>query len=487
MLVAVLACVALPALLPRAAAEDAAARATLDRGIRFLQDSQNADGGFGAVRGSASSPVISAWAAYALAAAGINPQDQARPDGTDVLSYLTARTAGLRETTDFARVALVAIAAGTSPRSFGPVDPLGEILSRQLPDGSFSQPPGSREGWINSTVWAIFPLSAIGTAGTDAAARRAAEWLIDHQRADGSWGSITPDSAADTDVTGGAIQALNAAGLHGTAAERRALEYLSQVQTADGGFPEAPGGTTNSATTAWVIQGLWAAGVDPRSWRTDAGGDPLSYLASLQRPDGSIGWTATSDLNALWMTAQTGPALAGRPYPLAAVPRQARAPRRQPPPEEVAAGRAPSRSERGNGGISLVRGDGVIAGGGGRGAPLYSAPQPQSGGSTPGGSRQIEAAPMPPEAASPQPGLEQGQGPDSGPKARAGRGTEHGGEIVEGVLVGGESPRNPAAPGLFSADGGGEADAALLIALLGGLGAAAAVGSRRERAGIGVG
>ncbi len=380
---------ALPALIARAGAEDAAARVTLDRSIRFLQDAQNADGGFGPTRGAASDPVISAWAAYALAAAGINPQDQARPGGGDVFSYLTARTAGLRETTDFARVALDAIAAGTSPRSFGAVDPLGAILSRRLPDGSFSQPPGARDGWINSTVWAIFPLSAVDTPETEAAALEAADWLIERQKPDGSWGGITPDSASDTDVTGGAIQALNAAGRHGTDAERRALEYLRGLQTPDGGFPEARGGTTNSATTAWVVQGLWAAGEDPRAWRTEAGADPLSYLAALQRPDGSIGWTATNDFNSLWMTAQAGPALAGRPYPLPPVPRQVKAPRREATTEAQATGRLPVAPDRGNGGAGVVRGAGVIAGGGGRGAPLFSAPQPQSGGTTPGGSRQV--------------------------------------------------------------------------------------------------
>ncbi len=486
-LVAALLGVALPASPTGAAAEDAAARATLDRSIRFLQEAQNTDGGFGGTRGAASDPVISAWAAYALAAAGINPQDQARPGGADAYSYLTARTAGLRETTDFARVALDAIAAGTSPRSFGLVDPLGAILSRQLPDGSFSQPPGARDGWINSTVWAIFPLSAIETAETEAAALEAADWLIERQKADGSWGGITPDSASDTDVTGGAIQALNAAGRHGTDAERRALEYLRSLQSPDGGFPEAPGGTTNSATTAWVVQGLWAAGEDPRTWRTDADADPLSYLAALQRPDGSIGWTATNDFNSLWMTAQAGPALAGHPYPLPPVPRQVKAPRREATTEAPAAGRLPVTPDRGHGGTGVVRGAGVIAGGGGRGAPLYSAPQPQSGGSTPGGSRQVTG----PSAASvsPLPAVPGGgpRGAGGGyPDAAASRPDSGAGATVEGILVG-SSGRGAAAPGLFDAERGGRPDAGIVLPLLGALAVAAAIGSRRADAGVRVG
>jgi prenyltransferase beta subunit len=468
------------------AAPDAATRATLERSVRFLQEAQNADGGFGGVRGQQSDPLFTAWAAYALAAAGINPQDQAQPGGVDVFTYLTAHTSGLRETTDFDRVALVAIASGTSPRAFGAVDPVGTILSRQLPDGSFPQPPGLKSGWINSTIWSIFPLSAIGTPEAEAAVARAADWLIEQQKPDGSWGSIGPASDADTDLTGAAVQALNAAGRPGTDAERLAFEYLRGMQGPDGGFRQNRSGPTNSATTAWVVQGLWAAGEDPRSWRTETGADPLSYLASLQRPDGSIGWTATNDFNSLWMTAQVGPALAGHAYPLSPVPRQVRAPRREAPGEPRAAGQAPVSPDRGNGGTGVVRGDGVIAGGGGRAAPLFSAPQPQSAGSTPGGSRQVSepgAGPVP--AAPPLPsGRKQGAGggePDVTPGPGSGPGS-----TVEGMLVG-TGPRTAAAPGLFGAERGGRADAGLVLALLGMLAAAMAIGSRREDAGVRVG
>jgi Squalene-hopene cyclase C-terminal domain/Prenyltransferase and squalene oxidase repeat len=470
-----------------AASEDPAARATLDRSVRFLQEAQNLDGGFGGVRGQQSDPLFTAWAAYALAAAGINPQDQAQPGGVDVFSYLTAHTTGLRETTDFDRVALVALASGTSPRAFGAVDPIGTILSRQLPDGSFPQPPGLRSGWINSTIWSIFPLSAIETPEAEAAVARAVAWLVGQQRPDGAWGGIGPASDADADMTGAAIQALNAADGHGTDAERRALEYLRGMQGTDGGFRETASGPTNSATTAWVVQGLWAAEEDPRAWQTETGADPLSYLSSLQRPDGSIGWTATSDLNSLWMTAQVGPALAGRTYPLPPVPRAARAPRREAPARTPASSNSPPAAKRGHGGTGVVEGDGVIAGGGGRGAPLFSAPQPQSAGSTPGGSRQlseasIATAPVP--APAPSVGS---RGGSEGASAPAGRRSTGLGAAVEGLLVGADGGRLSAAPGLFGADSGGRADASLALALLVALAGAAAIGTRREDAGVRVG
>ncbi|HWM64541.1 MAG TPA: prenyltransferase/squalene oxidase repeat-containing protein [Solirubrobacterales bacterium] len=491
----VLACalVLAPAGAPAASAEDADARATLERSVRFLQDAQNRDGGFGGEVGQPSDPGFTAWAAYALAAAGINPQDQAKPDGTDVHSYLIAAAGVLSQTTDFDRAALVALASGTSPSDFGGVDAIGTVLSRQLPDGSFPQLAGGQAGWVNATIWSIFPLSAVDRPGADTAVQRAAQWLLGRQLPGGGWPATVPASPPDVDMTGAAVQALRAAGHGGGEAEQRAFEFLRGAQEVDGGFEAVEGGRSNAATTAWVVQGMWAAGLDPRSWRTPSGRDPLAYLTSLQRPDGSIGYTATSSTNSLWITAQVGPALAGRAYPLGAVPREARAlgeavPERSPaagPPPTT--GQVPRSSRRGHGGFRRGRGGGVIAGGGGRGAPLFSAPQPQSGGTTPRGSRQVEAnaSPEPPPPGSlPAPGTNSSAGDGAAAGARGeGRGGAGGGGTVEGLLVSGSGSRDPAAPGLFAASSGGDPDPRVLAGLLAALLAAVAIGSRRERAG----
>jgi hypothetical protein len=459
-LAALSACALAGCLLPArtaVAAPDAEATATLERTVRFLQEAQNPDGGFGGRRGGASDPDFSAWAAYALAAAGINPQDQAQPGGVDVFSYLAAKTAGLTQTTDFDRVALVALASGTSPYAFGGLDRVDAILARQLPDGSFAQREGSRTGWVNSTIWSIFPLSALHTPVAEAAVHEAGEWLLAQQHSDGSWGGTTATSSANTDMVGAALQALVAAGQHDDEAERKALEYLRTMQGPDGGFRESAGGLTNSATTAWVVQGMWAAGVDPRDWRTDAGLDPLSFIASLQRRDGSIGWTADNDTNSLWMAAQVGPALAGMAYPLAAVPRAVTPPRRHSPPHQRAKSHREPSPESGHGGTEEVPGEGTIAGGGGQGAPLFSAPAPQSGGSTPHGAR------VPRPRAQPT-------GADTDP-------------TVEGILVGHRS--DDAAPGLFGADSGGSTEPGLALVLAAAALLALFTGSRRERAGTG--
>jgi hypothetical protein len=462
------------------AAPDAEAQATLDSSVRFLQGAQNSDGGFGGSAGAPSDPDFSAWAAYALAAAGINPQDQAPLGGVAVLSYLTGHIDGLVETTDFDRVALVALAAGTSAHQFGSVDPVAAILSRQLPDGSFPQQAGGRTGWVNATVWSIFPLSALDAPAADAAVQRAGEWLLRQQRPDGSWGATILASPSESDMTGAAIQALVAAGLGEGESVARALDFVRSRQGEDGGFREFAAGATNSASTAWVVQGIWAAGGNPRSWRTTSGADPFSFLASLQRPDGSIGWTATADLNPLWMTAQAGPALAGMTYPLPAVPRAVR------PLPVPAAAQAPDsgtqavRPTRGHGGKGVVAGDGVIAGGGGRGAPLFSGPQPQSTGSIPHGHRAVGGSPAQHPGSDPTAAPAGGAG-ESVPVPHTGAFSRSRGRSVEGTLVAAHGPGTEGAPGLFAADRGGEpegtAGTALALMVL----AAGAVGWRRER------
>ena len=115
------------------AAPPGADPAALDRTVRFLQEMQNADGGFGGVRGAASDPGISAWAALALAANGINPFDQAKPGGTDAATYVL-RTTRFRVTTDYERVALMAIAAGIPLRDFSGTDLVAGIMRARLPE-----------------------------------------------------------------------------------------------------------------------------------------------------------------------------------------------------------------------------------------------------------------------------------------------------------------------------------------------------------------
>ncbi len=409
----------------------------LDRTVGYLQRVQHKDGGFGE-RGS--NPTFSVWAALALASAGINPRDQRKPGGTDVYTYLTRNTDGLTQSTDYARLVLVARAAGTSPRRFGKIDPLARLRRLQRPDGGFPQPPTLPGSQVNGTTYAILALAGLERTRVN----RAVDWLLSKQAPDGSFGG-------GTDLTGSAIEALNATGRRGTPAQQRALAYLRARQNSDGGFGAGPAGAeSNSASTAWVLRGLAAARIQPAGFgATGTGKTPLDYLAAMQQPDGSIPNSATDRTNTVWITSYTAPALAGASLPLAAVQREEQ-PKTEQDPGPVSETGGDDGTLSGAGGTA-DGGDGdVTAGGGGAGAPLFSRPQPGSRGRVPGGERDIE---------------------------RANRSTGRGegavaGETVAGKLVGrgklaaaGEGRSLGTAPGLRAAAAGGEAPAWLVAAI----------------------
>jgi prenyltransferase beta subunit len=368
-----------------AAPSNSTNQARLDRTVRFLQEAQNSDGGFGGEKGQESSQLFSAWVALALAGAAVNPQDQAKPGGTSVYSYLAEHVAhAIRTelcapsvcTTAFERELLVVDASGTSPHDFGGIDLVSELLARELPDGSFPFVPGGH-GEVNDTIFAILSLSPIAEPVVQEAIQHAAKWVIEQQNKDGSWAWESKGSPGESDMTGAAIEALNAAGLHGTEAQQKAIGYLHQIQGPDGGFPEFPSEEeSNSGSTAWVVQGIWAAGENPETWTKGSRREPLDYLESMQQPDGHIRYRVSEELNGVWMTAYTGPAYAGQPLPISAPPRN---PNPSTPP-----------SSSGQGGESGQSGSGVIAGGGGDGAPLFSRPQPGSKGHNPGGAQLLK-------------------------------------------------------------------------------------------------
>jgi hypothetical protein len=114
------------------------------------------------------------------------------------------------------------------------------------------------------------------------------------------------------------------AGTDGTGAAHaraRAIRYLRGQQDADGGFPAMPGAGSNAQSTAFVVQGLVAAGVDPGSVRR-RNASPLDYLRGLIAPDGHVRYSRGVEETPTWVTAEALLALDSRPLPLAPVARQ---------------------------------------------------------------------------------------------------------------------------------------------------------------------
>ena len=369
------------------AAPNPANQASLDKTVRYLQEAQQANGGFGAA--GEPSQITSAWTSIGLAAAGINPRSQRRPAGVDAFSYLVSNyqqgvedsaCAPIACTTTFERELMVVNASGASPHDFGGVDLATELLSRARPDGAFPHMPGGQPG-VNDTIFAIFALAPIKEPGAQAAIGPAAEWIESIQLPGGGWAWSAAGTRDEVDMTGAAIQALIAAGRGRNDAVEEGIAYLRRAQNADGGFPEFPGNPeSNVASTAWGVQGIWAVGENPEDWRVGSGADakdPLGYMESLQQPDGHIRWKLSQDLNGIWMTAYCSVALGGHVWPIPEAPLSS---------DPI----QPPKAGQGEGAQS---GNGVIAGGGGRSAPLFSRPKPQSKGKTPGGKRVTHEGP----------------------------------------------------------------------------------------------
>jgi energy-coupling factor transport system substrate-specific component len=269
----------------------------------YLLAAQNSDGGFGGAAGTPSSGLFSGWAALGLAAAGHGPATVAR-GGTSLLSYVRAQAGGSLDVGSLERTTLVASAAGAAARQFGGVDLVAQLERQFRADGSVSDQ-------VNLTSFAVLALRSAGIAPPPATV----PWLAAQQNGDGGFSFARAGGGSDVDDTGAALEALGS----GSAATGRATNFIRREQGSDGGFPSEPGGDSNAQSTAWAIQGLIAAGVDPGALHRGGARSPLAYLRSLIAGDGHVRYSAGADQTPVWVTAQALIALERKPLPLASI------------------------------------------------------------------------------------------------------------------------------------------------------------------------
>ena len=299
----VAAVLALPLLL---AATAVAADRSVPRAVRYLEQAQNRDGGFGAGPGQGSSQLITGWTVLGLEAAGRHPLDVRRAGRTPI-GFMRSRARELNDTGELERTVLAVRGAGLDARRFAGRDLVAELLRRRRADGSF-------DGLANLTAFGIMALRATGRTARSGAVRRSAAWLARRQGPDGGF-SLTGDGATFVDETGAALQGLAAAGRARTHGARAAIRWLRSVQNPDGGFGQAQGRDSNAQSTAWAVQGIAAARVAPSSFRR-AGRTPLSYLRSLQQSNGSFRYSRSSAQTPVWVTAQVVAALRRKAFPV---------------------------------------------------------------------------------------------------------------------------------------------------------------------------
>jgi prenyltransferase beta subunit len=287
----------------------------------YLLAAQDADGGFGAAPGEASSQLFSGWAALGLAAAGEHPQG-VRRRGHSLIAYLERGAGTLSDPGSLERAILAVAAAGVEPAGFGGHNLVAALEARIGGDGSIADQ-------TNLTSFGVLALRAAHQAPS----KRMWSWLVRQEDQDGGFNFGTAGAASDVDDTGAALEAL--AGAPGAAAARarvRAVAFIRRQQDSDGGFPAGPGAGSNAQSTAWAVQGLIAAGIDPATVRRAGAASPVQYLRSLIAPDGHVRYSRSSDQTPVWVTSEAIMALAGKPLPLApAGSAQGPRPRPRPP------------------------------------------------------------------------------------------------------------------------------------------------------------
>jgi energy-coupling factor transport system substrate-specific component len=270
----------------------------------YLRGAQNGDGGFPAAPGGPSSELFTCWAVMGLAADGIAPA-QVKHGGPTALAYLVGQAGSLSDAGALERTILALRAGGASATNAGGRDLLAALRRQVGRNGSVSD-------LVNQTSFAVLALRAAGAP----APSRMLRWLARQQDRDGGFSFATAGGGSDVDDTGAALEAL--AGDHAPGAIRarlRAVRFLRRQQNRDGGFPQQNGGPSNAQSTAFAVQGLLAARVDPASLRASA----LRYLGSLTALDGHVRYSRSTDQTPVWVTAQALMALAGKPLPLAPV------------------------------------------------------------------------------------------------------------------------------------------------------------------------
>jgi energy-coupling factor transport system substrate-specific component len=277
---------------------------SVGRALVWLESQQRPSGGFAADSGRDAGAEMTSWSMLALAAAGRNPLDVVK-NGKSPVDFLRAHRSEIKDAGDVARTILSLQAAGVDPRNFVGEDLVSRLLAERRDNGSY-------QGWPGTSAYAVLALRA---AGANSSAKATVEWLRKVQAKDGGWGN-DPQSPSTADITGAVLQVLTP----GSQAADSALTYLRTEKRPNGGY--APGKTlsANAQATAWVSQGLLAAGKDPAGF--GSGSSSLAYLRDLQAPDGRFLQAPGTEASPVWVTAEVMVPLSGRFLPIVAPPRE---------------------------------------------------------------------------------------------------------------------------------------------------------------------
>jgi len=254
-----------------------------EKAIRFLQSLQTGDGGFANDRGIDSK----AFSGYTYAALNALAILGAEPTNRDaVISFLEqsqkeeggfgatilSQESGLDST--FFAVSAISVLEVPLDRYAGSVD---YVMTYERNDGGFGAYPGDKST-LRMTFDAILTLNLVGKDPLDKQA--AIAFLNLYRKPDGGFGV---SDVSDVEATYRALYALKLLS-YPIENQSAIVDFLKSAQNIDGGFGWRKGYTSRGAYTYRAIKALFLLGAEP-THKDKA----ISFLQSLQNPDGGFG------------------------------------------------------------------------------------------------------------------------------------------------------------------------------------------------------
>jgi hypothetical protein len=266
--------------------------------LNYLRAQQNADGGYPGFSGPTSDPSVSADAALAFISSGVSPGDVKKGE-TSLLDYLHTSAPGLK-TGPAAKYLLVAANIGEDPASFGGADLIGLSAAGKNADGVY--------GGSYFTHALVILAHAIAQS-PEAAKQLDNGVLLRAQQVDGGWG-FDAKGTSDTNTTAIVVQALVASGQGGDATTR-GMAYMEGTLQPSNLYPfDGKSGDGDANSTASVLQAKIAARANPDEiTRTRAA------LIALQNPSGAFPFQKAAPDDNLLATIQAIPAINDRAFP----------------------------------------------------------------------------------------------------------------------------------------------------------------------------
>jgi hypothetical protein len=278
------------------------AHAGVNEGISYLKARQNPDGGF-SEPGEGSSGVLTSWTILA----GLSSIKD--PSGWDAVRQAAVKNIYLsaNELTGLVDIELYTLAlseAGADPRNVSGKNLVSLVNAHVGDDGMIGKS-------LDEHCWGIISLVVAG----EKVQVKSTGFLAAKQREDGGWGDSDADIVRQTALS---VEALVAAGEADADIIKKALKFLRDRMGSDGGFVGASK-ASDAPLTATVVRSIYAAGDDPASpsW-TFEGSSPITFLNSLQAPDGHYEYSSGVESQPAMTTAMVLPALAGKHFPLSA-------------------------------------------------------------------------------------------------------------------------------------------------------------------------